>query len=170
MNSNSKCCEDYDSCHESCKRDKKPSGATATVKCGASGSAIIPAATPVASPFTLASLTINTGSGSCTCTKIEVTNNLATATFTGAVSFQVLKQCRNQFTPVPVGPAFTYSEGAATTAATAFTFFVCDCDNCDNGCCVYSLVATVTTLTAGTLTINNATLSAITSSNPSCCY
>lgn len=170
MNSNSRYCDDYESCGESCKKDKRPAAPTTTVKCGALGSAIIPLATPVGTTFTLASLTLNNSSAnSCACTKIEVTSNLSTVAFTGAVSFQVFKQCRNQFTPVPVGPAFTFAEAVLLTAADAFTFFVCDCDNCDTGCCVYSLVATVTTIIVGTLTINNATLAAITSTNPGCC-
>lgn len=167
MNSNSKY---YDDC-EPMKREKKVVYSPTIVKCGAPGSSIIPLATPVGSTFTPASLTLNTCGICDPCTKIEVTSNLTTVAFTGAVSFQVLKQCRNQFTPVPVGPAFTYSQLVAITDATTFTFFVCDCDSCDNDCCTYTLVATVTTIIAGTLTISNATLGAITTGQTKiCCH
>jgi hypothetical protein len=167
MNCNSKYYDDY----EPCKRDieMKIDHFPTIIKCSAPGSVIIPLATPVGSTFTPASLTLNTSCICNPCTKIEVTSNLTTLAFTGAVSFQVMKQCRNQFTPVPVGPAFTYSQLVAITESSTFTFFVCDCDSCDHDCCRYTLVATVTTITAGTLTVANATLGAITTGQPSLC-
>jgi hypothetical protein len=169
MNSNSKCYDDYEPCKK--EKEKKVVSCPTIIKCGAPGSAIIPAATPVGSTFTPASLTLNTSCICNPCTKIEVTSNLTTVAFTGAVSFQVLKQCRNQFAPVPVGPAFTYSQAVAIADSGTFTFFVCDCDSCDNDCCTYTLVATVTTIIAGTLTIASATLGAISTCQTSqCCY
>ena len=170
MNSHSKCCDDYEPCYESHKKEQK-SNTPVIVKCGSTGSVTIPLATVAGTTFNLSSLTMNT-TGICNpCTKIEVTNNIIATAFTGSISFQVYKQCRNQFAPIPIGPAFTFSEAVAITASSTFTFFVCDCDSCDNECCVYTLVATVTTLTVGVLSINNSTLSGIAAGqiNCNCC-
>lgn len=166
MNSNSK----YDGDYEPCKKEKKVVCNQTFVKCGAPGSVTIPLATVAGTTFTPASLTLNTSCICNPCVKIEVTSNLVAAVaFTGTLSFQVLKQCRNQFSPVPVGPAFT-SDFVALLSSSTFSFFVCDCDSCDHDCCTYTLAVTVTSaVTVGTLSINNATLGAIVSSQPSLC-
>ncbi len=170
MNSNSRYCDDYEPCKDPCKRDKKPSAPITMVKCGAPGSISIPVATLAGTTFTLASLTTNTAGICNPCTKIEVAMNITALAFLGSINFQVFKQCRNQFQPIPVGAAFTFSRIVAITESTTFSFFVCDCDTCENECCSYTLVATVTTVTVGDLNINNATLGAITaSSNCECC-
>ncbi|WP_442263658.1 DUF4489 domain-containing protein [Tissierella sp.] len=111
--------------------------------------------------FTATSLTLDTSALCKPCTKFEFTSNIVATAFTGTISFQVFKQCNNQFAPVPVGPSFTYSSAAAVTDSKTFSFFICDCNGCINECCNYTVVATVNAVTAGVLAINNATLGAI---------
>jgi hypothetical protein len=192
MNSNSKCYDDYDPCkkekgyneYDSCskrekererekekerEREKEKKVCPTIIKCGAPGAVTIPTATIVGTTFTPASLTLNT-CGICNpCSKIEVTSNIIATAFTGTITFQVLKQCRNQFTPVPVGPSFTFSELVAITESSTFTFFICDCDSCDQDCCTYTLNVTVNAVTVGILAINNVTLGAITTCGQSHC-
>lgn len=165
MNSYSK----FDGDYEPCKKEKKVDNNMTYIKCGAPGAISLPAVTVVGTTFTPASLTLNTTSICNPCVKLEVTSNIIATAFTGALTFQILKQCRNQFAPVPIGPAFTFSEAAAVTNASTFTFFVCDCDSCDNNCCTYTLLISVAVVTAGVLAINNATIGAIVSSPPSLC-
>jgi hypothetical protein len=162
-----KCCNEYDSC---CRKEKerekekeKKVFCPTIVKCGCPGSARVPLGST--GTFTPASLTLNTKCFCNPCTKLEVTSNIIpdVLTTTGTLSFQVTKQCRNQFAPVPVGPAFTYSQLLAGSPAQAFSFFICDCDTCDHDCCTYRLDVTATTAPLlGGITINNATLGAIT--------
>ncbi len=151
-----------------CKKEKKKE-CPVIIKCGAIGSATIPAATPINTIFTPTSLTLDTSCLCNPCTKLEFTSNLTTAGYTGTVSFQVFKQCNNQFNAVPVGPAFNFASVAASNQTSIFTFFVCDCDTCNNNdCCTYTVIVTVTTTIAGTLSINNATLGAISTCQSSC--
>ncbi|NLJ58827.1 MAG: DUF4489 domain-containing protein [Tissierellia bacterium] len=176
MNSNSRYIED------NCKRDRRDDDnrrrpqAAATLKCSAPGAVTIPALDAPGSTFTPASLTVRT-SGFCNpCTKLEFTSNITLpALFAGTVSFQIFKQCRNQTTPVPVGPAFIFSRTVAVDLgeSNTFSFFVCDCDDdCfdDSDCCTYSVVITNQSLLTLGLTITNATLSALTANqNNRCC-
>ena len=174
MNSNSRYYHD-DEC-DSCGKEKnefkkeKKEVCPTIIKCSPTGAATLPAATAAGTTVTLTSLTLNTSHLCNPCTKLEFTSNIITAAWTGGLSFQVYKQCVNQFTPVPVGPAFTYARAAANTDADTFTFFVCDCDSCFNDCCTYTVVLTVTVVTAATIAINNATLGAIaTCQTNGCC-
>lgn len=179
MNSNSIY---YDDNYSPCKKDRKEhdcgkkekkSICPTIIKCGSPGSVTIPviAAAGIGTTFTATSLTLN-NCGLCNpITKLEFTSNLVTgAAFTGTLSFQVFKQCRNQFAPVPVGPAFVYSEAAAVTNASTFSFFVCDCDSCNDDCCTYTVVVTAQTAIAIGLSINNATLGAITTCGTNSCF
>lgn len=156
----------YEPCGKERKReeDKCPT----ILKCGCPGSATIPVGTEAGTTFTLASLTLDT---SCICDpniKVDFTSNIvAIGATAGAVSIQVFKQCRYQNNPVPVGSAYTFSTAAST--AVSFPLFICDSDSCDNDCCTYTVVATVTTAPAGAaLSINNAALSAIAVCKTSC--
>lgn len=168
MNSNSKPYY-HDNC-DPCRRRAENPQPTTIVKCGTSGAATIPDATVVGTTLTPSSLALNTSCLCNPCIKLEFASNIVATAFTGTISFQVFKQCNNQFTPVPVGPSFTYERLVAITESNTFTFFICDCDSCNNDCCTYTVVATVTGITAGVLAINNATLSAIAASQPkSCC-
>ena len=166
MNSMSKCHDDHDNCRK--EKDLCPT----VIRCSTPGGVTLPPATVLGTAFPLTALTLNTSRLNNACVKLEFTSNLVAAVaFTGTVNFQVFKQCRGQSTPVPVGPAFTFSLVALLTSQ-AFTFFVCDCgDTCCDECCTYSVIATVTSaVTVGTLSINNATLGAIaTCGSSSCC-
>ncbi len=143
------------------------------IRCGTPATATIPAgaATPVRT-FPVGSVTVNTSCLCDPCIKLEYASNLVATGFTGTVSFQVYRLCGSQATPVAIGPAWIFSIPAATpiTATTTFSFFVCDCDSCFRDCCTYSVVATPTTATVGTLNINNATLGVIAASRANCCH
>ena len=138
------------------------------VKCGCPSSVTLPPATIVGTQFTLASLTLDT---SCICDpsiRLDFTSNfVATVAFTGTLNIQVFKQCKGDLVARPIGPVWNYNL-VALLQSTTFSFFVCDSDSCDNECCTYTVVATVALLTVGTLSINNATLSAIATCKNSC--
>ena len=175
MNSNSRCHHDNDcDCDcvkekKECKMEKKDECPT-IIKCSTPGAITIPLATIVGTTFTPTSLTLNTSNICNPCTKLEFTSNVVATAFLGSISFQVFKQCANQFTPVPVGPSFTYSRLLAVTDSDTFTFFICDCDSCFHDCCTYTVVVTVNAVTVGVLAINNATLGAIsTCQSNGCC-
>lgn len=157
--------DDKDPCPKPKIRDCKT-----ILKCGCPGSITLPAATVAGTTFTLSSIALNTSCLCDPCVKLEFASNLvATVAFTGTINFQVFKQCNNQFTPVPIGPAWTFSLVALLSSQT-FSFFVCDCDSCFNECCTYTVVATVTSpVTVGTLSINNASLAAIATDNSCRC-
>src|SRR5699024_8293852 len=121
----------------------------------------IPVATVVGTTVTPTSLTLDTSCICNPCVKLEFTSNIIATAFIGSISFQVFKQCSNQFTPVPVGPSFTYQRLVEVTGSDTFSFFICDCDSCHNDCCTYTVVATVNAVTVGVLNINNATLGAV---------
>ncbi|WP_315082250.1 DUF4489 domain-containing protein [uncultured Clostridium sp.] len=165
------CKRERDCCHDECddcKKEKKP--CPTLIKCGTPSATTIPVATVAGTNFTVSSITLD---NSCLCnpiTKLEFASNLVTpVAFTGTVNFQVFKLCRGQFAPVPVGPAWTFNLVALLSSQT-FSFFVCDCDSCFDDCCTYTVVATVTSpVTVGTLSINNATLGAITTCRSNQC-
>ncbi|BAH07878.1 DUF4489 domain-containing protein [Clostridium kluyveri] len=158
----------YDPCNK-----KQEHECQTIVKCGCPNSITLPAATVLGTTFTLATLTLNTCKLKDPCIKLEFASNLVAAVaFTGSLNIQVFKQCGNQITPTPVGPAFAFNLVALLTSQT-FSFFVCDCNDtcCNDCCCTYTVVATVTSaVTVGTLAINNATLGAVaTCGSSSCC-
>jgi len=154
-----------------CKKEKKH--CPTIIKCRCPSSTTIPAATVAGTTFTVSSLTLNTYCLCNPCIKLEYASNIVAAAFIGSISFQVFKLCNNQFNPVPVGPAWSFAGGAVeeeVTSAETFSFFICDCNSCNNECCTYTVVATVNAVTAGVLSINNATLGAIaTCGNSNCC-
>ena len=82
----------------------------------------------------------------------------------------MLKQCRNQFVPIQVGPAWNINIAAASTVP--FSFFICDSDSCDNNCCVYTVQATVTAAEGGSgiVTFENAILGAIATCESNKCH
>ena len=173
MNSNSRYYHDdeCDPCgrEKKGKKDKKEDLCPTIIKCSSPGAVTIPTGTIVGTTFTPTSLTLNTACLCNPCAKIEFTSNLVATSFSGNISFQVFKQCLNQFTPVPIGPSFSYSRPSGATVADTFTFFICDCDSCFNDCCTYTVVVTVNAETSGTLAINNATLGAIATCNTTGC-
>ena len=156
--------------YEPCGKEKRREEKCPTIlKCGCPSSVTIPAGTAAGTVFTIGSLTLDT---SCLCDpriKLDFASNEVLAAFVGTINIQVFKQCRNQITPVPIGPVWTLAEAAAVTSSRTFTFFICDSDSCDNDCCTYTVVATVVgAATAGALTINNGTLAAIATCRESC--
>ena len=165
MNSKSSFCRDEEC--ECCGKERKEfkkekkEACPVIIKCSTPGAVTIPTATIVGTAFTPTSLTLNTECLCNPCAKIEFTSNVVATAFTGSLSFQIFKQCMNQFTPVPVGPAFSYTRAVAVTESTTFSFFICDCDSCFHDCCTYTVVVTVNAITAGVLAINNATLGAV---------
>jgi hypothetical protein len=144
MNSMSKCHDNHDNCRK--EKDLCPT----IIKCSQAGSVTVPPATVLGTAFPLTALTLDTSCLKNPCVKLEFASNLVAAVaFTGTINFQVFKVCRNQSTPVPVGPAYTF--------------------NCDE-CCTYTVTATITSaVTVGTLSINNATLGAIAACGSSSC-
>jgi hypothetical protein len=175
MNSNSRYIED------ACRKDRrdfddrnKKQQAAVTLKCSSPGTVTVPILEEAGATFTPTSLTVNTANFCNPCTKLEFTSNINVPIgFIGTLSFQVFKQCRNQFTPVPVGPTFIFARTVALVVGESdtFSFFVCDCDcdSCNDECCTYSVIVTNVTALGLGLTITNATLAAITASQSTRC-
>lgn len=168
MNSNSYY-DDNDFCPRN-KPDRRPQS-TAALKCSTPSTVTIPALDAVGSTFPTTSLSVRSPRNSSCCTRIDFTCNITVPVgFIGTLSFQIFKQCRNQLTPVPVGSAFTFARTVAVAVGSAdtFSFYICDCGtSCDDldECCTYSLIITnLSVITLGA-TINNATLSTITTCN-----
>ena len=130
------------------------------IKCRTYGGVTIPADTDVGTVFSMVNLDVDTHGYEKPCIKLEFLSNILTDTATATLNFQVFRQCSGQMAPVPASAVWTFSRTVATTEeANSFTFAVCDCDNCNFGCCNYSVVATVVgAATTGTVTVNNATL------------
>lgn len=169
----------YDDISDSCRRNRNESDncndrvSSTIIRCSTPSTVTIPALEDLGATFPTTSLNLRTPSRSCCCTRLDFTSNIVVPVgFLGTISFQIFKQCRNQLTPVPVGPAFTFSRTVALVIgeANTFSFFICDCDpNCDDETCTYSVVITnLSVITLG-LTVNNATLSAISACNENTC-
>ena len=145
--------------NESCgkeKRREEEKHCPTIIKCGCPSSATITGTDTTPGTGPVASVTVN---NECLCdpiTKLEFAT-IITSTAEATVSLQVLKQCRHQFTPVPVGPTWTVTAAAETPLP--LSFFICDGDSCDNDCCTYIVQATFPE--AATVTFSNATVGAI---------
>ena len=137
------------------------------LKCGNQGFVTLPAATVVGAAIILATVNVNTKNYRRPCVRFDFAANIVTTAAVITLNFQIFKQCKGQLTPVPIGPVWTFSRLVAVTESDSFNFFICDCDICDDECCVYSVVATVAGIapeieeTIGDTAINNASLSAI---------
>lgn len=149
---------------------KKEEGTKVLLKCGTPSSRALPIiavaalGTPGAS-FPVTTLALDTSEFHDPCIKFEfaadIVNTLGIAI---DLSFQIVRQCRNQFAPTPVGPAYTLTIppiGVATAYALPISFFVCDCDLCPDSCCTYTVVATTGVEIVVGGFINNAALSAL---------
>lgn len=140
------------------------------LKCGTPGAVTLPLATLAGTTFTVATVTVDTKNLKNPCIKFEFASNVVTTAAVLTLNFQIFRQCKNQLVPLPIGPVWTFSRLVAVTESNTFSFFVCDCDICDGGCCTYSVVATVVGVaTVGVTAINNATLSAIVADNSCNC-
>ena len=129
------------------------------IKCRTYGATTIPTDTEVGTVFPLVNVNVDNKGYKKPCVKVEFLSNILTDAAVATLNIQVLRQCDGQLTPVPASGIWTFSRTVATTEANTFGFAFCDCDNCNCGCCNYSVVATVVGAdTAGTVTVNNATL------------
>ncbi|MBX4266233.1 DUF4489 domain-containing protein [Clostridium estertheticum] len=150
------------------KKEKKEEGTKVLLKCGTPSSRALPIiavgalGTPGAS-FTVTTLALDTSEFHDPCIKFEFAANVVnTLGIVLDLSFQIFRQCKNQFTPTPVGPAYSVAIPVVGVAYTLpVSFFACDCDLCPDDCCTYTVVATTgVAITVGGF-INNAALSAL---------
>ena len=154
-----------DSCGKEKRREEEKHCPT-IIKCGCpTTSSVTTTTTALTATATIASVTVN---NECLCdpiTKLEFATIISPVggAFPGTITVRVFKQCRYQFTPVPIGPAWTVT--LTTPGLTIpLSFFICDSDSCDNDCCTYTVEATATSAAAtdaGTITFNNSTVGAI---------
>ena len=157
------CEPDY--CCEKSKCTLRPN--RTMLKCGTTGAVNLPLATLAGTTFNLSNVNVDTKNFKKPCIRFDFASNIVTTAAILSLNFQIFKQCKNQLVPIPVGPAWNYSRLVAVTESNTFTFFVCDCDICDEGCCNYSVVATVVGVaTIGVTAISNATISALVVDNP----
>ncbi len=162
---------DYEENYSEYEKEDKKVICPTIIKCGNVGSSVvIPAGSTAVNTFALASLNLNLHKLCNPVAKLEFTSNFAIGAFVGTIGVQIFKQC-GVLPAVAVGPVFIFTLPApGITASNPFTFFVCDEDFCIDKCCIYTAVATPVGTTAGTLTINNATISAIaTCAHNNCC-
>lgn len=170
-----------------CKQEEeKDDSCPVIIRCNTGTTTTIPAATAVGTTFTIGTLNLNVSCLDNPCTALDFAANIDASTATaGAVSFQLQKTnlCIPNATPVSIGPAWTFAVLAADAPISTFNFSVCDCDNfmcnCNCGCgcgsyganCYsYTIIATVTTLTAtGPITISNPTIKTISTCSVSNC-
>lgn len=142
-------------------QQKKLKPNRAMLKCGNSGSLVLPAQTSAGTSFTLTTVSVNVKDFKKPCIRLDFTSDIVTSGAALTLDFQIFKQCKGTAVPIPIGSVWTFSRLLAITASNTFSFFVCDCDICDDECCVYSVVARVVGLElTGFTTINNASLSA----------
>ncbi|OOM71997.1 DUF4489 domain-containing protein [Clostridium sp. BL-8] len=152
---------------DTCKKVKE--NPPAILKCSSPNSSVIttvPVGTPT--PFTVATRALNKCGLSNSKVLLEFASNIIiNEAFTGTIIFQVYKTCNNQVGPIPIGPAWVFSATITETLPSVtetFSFFVCDSNCCNDECCIYTVVATITaTVVPTAININNATLSAIVS-------
>lgn len=153
-----------------CKKVKHLKPNRTMLKCGTPGSVTLPLATIAGTSFNVATVAVDTRGFRKPCIKFEFASNINTTAAVLTLNFQIFKTCKGQLVPIPVGPIWVFSRLVAVTESDTFSFFVCDCDLCDEECCTYSAIATVAGVaTVGVTSITNATLSAIVVDNASCC-
>jgi hypothetical protein len=143
------------------------------LECGSPNSTLLPGESinAITTTATVASVNLNASCLCNPCIRFEFASNIIipTTTANATLTFQVFKYCSNQVQPIPVGTQWTFLTSVAPTGTTSdmFTFFVCDCNTCSDECCTYTVQVTATVLATGgdgattTITINNATLSAL---------
>jgi hypothetical protein len=150
---------------ESISERNKPS--SVILKCGTPGSTSLPGvATNAITTTTVASITLNNSFVHKPCIRFEFESNIIvpTTTASATLTFQIFKNCINEFQSIPVGPPWTFL--TPVTSGNMFSFFVCDCNTCSDECCTYTVQVTATVLAIGetgattTVTLNSATLSA----------
>lgn len=120
-----------------CEKEKKH--CPMIIKSGQSSLTTIPGGNVAGTSFTVGTITLNTSRLSNPCIEINFTSNVFPTDFDETVIFQVFKRCNN--ISFPVGPGWTFS--STTSLATTISFFVCDCDYCNDQYCTYIVVATI---------------------------
>lgn len=160
-NHNNRECREPEYCCEEKKCALRPN--RTLLKCSIPITTNIPTTTAANTSFNLANLKIDTRKFHDPCIKFEFASNILTASGTLILNFQIFKQCKYQSTSLPVGPVWTFSRvGSPANENDTFTFFVCDCDTCDDEYCNYSVIVTIESLeTQSGITIKNASLSAL---------
>ena len=151
-----------------CRKEKEQTAAV-LLKCKTGFPLTITEDVTTGTTFNLNTLSLNLEKFKNPCIKFEFAANIITAVTSVTLSFQIFKQCRNQTTPTPIGPAWVYDvgigDGVTVSGTDAFTFIVCDCecdnDSCFDECCTYTVVVTAVSTEAGTTIINNPTFSAL---------
>jgi len=148
-----------------CEPDKLSS---LLLKCGNSGSAILPEGSSLVTVFPL--ININTSQFSNSCIKLNFTSNVIAINLVGSFIFQLFKLCDNQLQSTTVGPQWIFSRSAPDdTDISSFSFSVCDrdCNFCLSKECKYAVVMLPSDGNAGSVVVTNATLSAIALNNSS---
>lgn len=137
------------------------------LKCGNSGSAIIPEGSSSVTIFPI--ICINTSDLGNSCIQLNFTSNIVANNFVGSLNFQLYKLCSGQFQSTTVGPQWTFSRTAGLTDISTFEFSICDCDICPNKECKYAVVMIPSGGNAGNVVITNGTLSAVAVNNSTIC-
>ncbi len=115
-----------------------------TLKCSNQAGTTLSLANVTSDTVTLATLSIRIKNYQSACVKLNFACNIITVTSIDTIDFQIFKQCKNQITPIPIGSIWRFTRTVADSEGNSFDFFVCDCDICNNECCIYSVVATIT--------------------------
>jgi hypothetical protein len=151
---------DKDCC---CKKEKEE-GTKVLLKCGTPTytplpAIVIPPITDSVTSIEVASLELDTSKFCNPCIKFDFTCNIIVPVdLILSLTFQIYRECKNK---TRVGSAFIFSQTIEVLDASTFSFFVCDCDACSDGCCTYTVEATPNiTIQLGS-SITNATLSAL---------
>lgn len=126
-----------DNDYDTCEKEKKHY--PMIIKSGPPSLTTIPGGNVSGTSFTVGTITLNTSHLSNSCIKIDFTSNVFSTDFDETIIFQVFKNYNNL--SFPVGPGWTFS--STTSLATTISFFVCDCDYCNNQYCTYTVVATI---------------------------
>ena len=134
------------------------------LKCGNSGSAILPQGSQLATVFPI--ICLSTSHLVNSCIKFNFTSNIIAIDLVGTYIFQLYKLCDNQLQSTTVGPQWTFSRtNPDFTDISTFSFSDCDCDcDCDfclSKECKYAVVMIPADVQSGSVIVTNATLSVI---------
>lgn len=135
------------------------------LKCGNSGSAILPEGSSLVTIFPI--ITLNTSRLSNPCIKFRFTSNIIAINLVGTFTFQLFKLCDGQLQATTVGPQWIFSRVEADNAdISTFSFSVCDCDVCPSKKCKYAVVMIPSGGNTGSVVVTNGTLSALVVGKP----
>lgn len=137
------------------------------LKCGEVGQALLFNGANIGTSLPAATITLDTSKFCNPCIIFEFASNIIGTPFQGTLNFQLYRSCNNQ-PPIPIGSQFSFTQSIPAIFANMFTFFVCDCNSCLNGCCTYSIVVSVggSAPVIGNVGVFAARLAAIIADNP----